>query len=208
MGDQLTLTLNTPPSFHNPKSVLVAALPAIEQALPPPLHAVSPKDIYCARGIRWCCRWRARRWCSRPSMRMTRSCASPASNGETIDLPATADATQGGFVIDTSPLAAASLDDRFQGSLHGSWGFESFDGPGFQLVNTHSQAWAPANADDQMLIVGRANTIHLQAGSVACIDRIMVKDPDRQGTAGRLVAASRRTKSKSTCRCSKRSPAH
>ncbi len=49
LNNKLTLTLNTPPSFQNPKSVLVAALPAVEQALPPPLHAVSPKDIYCAR---------------------------------------------------------------------------------------------------------------------------------------------------------------
>jgi hypothetical protein len=47
--DQLALTLNTPPSFHNPKSVLVAALPAVEQAQLPPLHAVDPKEIYCAR---------------------------------------------------------------------------------------------------------------------------------------------------------------
>src|SRR4029453_12650295 len=46
---QLTLTLNTPPSFHNPKSVIVASLPAVESAVPPPLDAVSPKDIYCAR---------------------------------------------------------------------------------------------------------------------------------------------------------------
>ena len=30
-GDTLALTLNTPPSFHNQKSVLVTALPAIEQ---------------------------------------------------------------------------------------------------------------------------------------------------------------------------------
>ena len=96
---------------------------------------------------------------------------------KSIDLPATADAAQGGFVIDTSPLETASLEDRFQGSLHGYWGFEKFDGPGFQLVNTHSQAWTPSSADDGSLIVGRANTIHLQAGSVACIDRIMVKDP-------------------------------
>jgi hypothetical protein len=35
----------------------------------------------------------------------------------------------------------------------------------------------PAPTDDGTLIVGRANTVHLQAGSVACIDRIMVKDP-------------------------------
>src|SRR5579863_9655709 len=36
--DRLALTLNTPPSFHNPKSVLVTALPAVE-----------PKEIFCAR---------------------------------------------------------------------------------------------------------------------------------------------------------------
>ena len=174
---RLTLTLNTPPSFQNPKSVLVAALPAVEQALPPPLHAVSPKDIYCARRnslvlpVEGAPLVFATEYAHHTFLRVA------GKNGEVIDLPATADATQGGFVVDTSPLGTASLEDRFQGSLHGHWGFEKFDGPGFQLVNTHSQAWAPSSADDTSLIVGRANTIHLQAGSVACIDRIMVKDP-------------------------------
>lgn len=174
---RLTLTLNTPPSFQNPKSVLVAALPAVEQALPPPLHAVSPKDIYCARRnslvlpVEGAPLVFATEYAHHTFLRVA------GKNGEVIDLPATADATQGGFVVDTSPLGTASLEDRFQGSLHGHWGFEKFDGPGFQLVNTHSQAWAPSSADDTSLIIGRANTIHLQAGSVACIDRIMVKDP-------------------------------
>lgn len=177
LGPQLTLTLNTPPSFQNPKSVLVAALPAVERALPPPLHAVSPKDIYCARRnslvlpVEGAPLVFATEYAHNTVLRVT------SKNGEVIDLPATADATQGGFVVDTSPLVTASLADRFKGSLHGHWGFERFDGPGFQLVNTHSQAWAPASADDSSLIVGRANTIHLQAGSIACIDRIMVKDP-------------------------------
>lgn len=174
---QLTLTLNTPPSFQNPKSVLVAALPAVEQALPPPLHAVSPKDIYCARRdslvlpVEGAPLVFATEYAHGTFLRVK------AKDGKVIELPATADAAQGGFVVDTSTLAAASLEDRFRGSLHGYWGFERFDGPGFQLVNTHSQAWAPASADDGSLIVGRANTIHLQAGSVACIDRIMAKDP-------------------------------
>jgi hypothetical protein len=177
VGGQLTLTLNTPPSFTNPKSVLVAALPAIEHALPPPLHAVSPKDIYCARRnslvlpVQGAPLVFATEYAHDTFLRVT------GRNGKTIDLPAKADATEGGFVIDTSPLGGASLEDRFQGSLHGSWGFEPFDGPGFQLVNTHSQSWTPAAPDDQMLIVGRENTIHLQAGSVACIDHIMVRDP-------------------------------
>jgi hypothetical protein len=177
VSNELALTLNTPPSFHNPKSVLVAALPAVEAALPPPLHAVSPKDIYCARRnslvlpVEGAPLVFSTEYAHHTFLRVT------GKNGEAIDLPATADASQGGFVIDTSPLATASLEDRFQGALHGYWGFEKFGGPGFQLVNAHSQAWTPSSADDGSLIVGRANTIHLQAGSVACIDRIMVKDP-------------------------------
>src|SRR5271170_3264924 len=47
-GDKLALTLNTAPSFHSPQSVLVVALPAVEAAQLPPLHAVNPKEIYCA----------------------------------------------------------------------------------------------------------------------------------------------------------------
>src|SRR5215475_9855848 len=48
-GEQLALTLNAPPSFHNPKSVIVVALPAVEQAQLPPLHAVDPKATFCLR---------------------------------------------------------------------------------------------------------------------------------------------------------------
>lgn len=177
VGQQLSLTLNTPPSFHNPKSVLVAALPAIEEALPPPLHAVSPKDIYCARRdslvlpVEGAPLVFSTEYAHNTVLRVL------GKDGKTLDLPATPDAAQGGFVIDTTSLVAASLADRFQGSLHGYWGFEKFDGPGFQLVNSQSQPWTPSSAEGGSLIVGRDNTIHLQAGSVACIDRIMVKDP-------------------------------
>ena len=177
VGKELTLRLNTPPSFENPKSVLVAALPAVEAAVPPPLHAVSPKDLYCARRnslvlpVEGAPLVFSTEYAHDTYLRVT------GKNGQTIELPATADATQGGFIIDTSPLQSASLEDRFEGSLHGFWGFEKFYGPGFQLVNAQSQSWAPATPDDGSLIVGRANTVHLQAGSVACIDRIMVRDP-------------------------------
>ncbi len=178
VGPRLTLTLNTPPSFHSPKSVLVAALPAVEQAQPPPLHAVNPKDIYCARRnalvlpVQGAPLVFSTEYAHNTMLRLT------GKDGGTIDLPAKADASQGGFVIDTTSLDNASLTDRFQGSLFGYWGFETFEGPRFQLVNTHAQAWSRAPTDDgSSLIVGRANTIHLQAGSVACIDRIMVKDP-------------------------------
>jgi hypothetical protein len=46
-GDALNLRLNTPPSFNNPKSVIVIGLPAIQAAVPPPLRPTNPKDIAC-----------------------------------------------------------------------------------------------------------------------------------------------------------------
>jgi hypothetical protein len=46
-GDALNLRLNTPPSFNNPKSVIVIGLPAIQAAVPPPLRPTDPKEIAC-----------------------------------------------------------------------------------------------------------------------------------------------------------------
>ncbi len=45
--DQLNLRLNAPPSFHNPKSVIVIGLPAIQPASPPPLVAADPSHVAC-----------------------------------------------------------------------------------------------------------------------------------------------------------------
>ena len=45
--ERLNLRLNAPPSFHNPKSVIVIGLPAIQAATPPPLHAADPKQVAC-----------------------------------------------------------------------------------------------------------------------------------------------------------------
>ncbi len=46
-GESLNLRLNTPPSFHNPKSVLVIGLPAIQKAAPPPLRSADADNIAC-----------------------------------------------------------------------------------------------------------------------------------------------------------------
>jgi hypothetical protein len=177
-GDQLALTLNTPPSFHNPKSVLVMALPAIEQPQLPPLHAVNPKEIYCARksSLVLPVEGAPLVFSTRYAHDITLSLS--GKDGKTIDLPAKADAEQGGYVVDTSGLGTVSLGDRIHGSLHGYWGFEKYSGPGFELVNAHVQTWELAARDAGALIVGREGTVHLQAGSVSCVDGIMLKDPD------------------------------
>ena len=46
--DTLNLRLNIPPSFRNPKSVVVVALPPIGPAHVEPLYAVAPDQVSCA----------------------------------------------------------------------------------------------------------------------------------------------------------------
>lgn len=46
-GQSLNLRLNTPPSFHNPKSVLVIGLPSVQAAQPPPLRPADAAHVTC-----------------------------------------------------------------------------------------------------------------------------------------------------------------
>jgi hypothetical protein len=176
-GDRLALTLNTAPSFHNPMSVMVTALPAIEQAQLPPLHAVDPKQIYCARRTALVLPVEGAPLVFATGFAHDVTLSLTGTDGKTLELPATADPTQGGYLVDTSGLGAAVFGDSVQASLHGYWGFEAYQGPRFQLVNARNKSWELAAGDEASLIIGRQDTVHLRADNVSCVDSIMVKDP-------------------------------
>ncbi len=175
-GEVLALSLNTPPSFHDPKSVLVTALPAVEAPQPPPLHAVDPDGVYCARKSSLVLPVEGAPLVFSTGYAHHMYLSLTGGDGKTVDLPARADAEQGGFVVDTSGVGAGSLGNIVHAALKGYWGFERFEGPVFQLVSAREEAWRLA-ADESTAIVGREDTIHLEASSVSCIDRIMVRDP-------------------------------
>jgi len=176
-GDKLALTLNTAPSFHNPKSVLVVALPAVEEPQLPPLHAVNPKEIYCAGRTTLVLPVDGAPLVFSTAYAHDVTLSLTGKDGKSTDLPATADAVQGGYVVDTSALHTAALADSVRASLRGYWGFERYDGPGFLLMNAHPKPWELAAGDEDALVVGRQDTVHLQADSVSCVDAIMLKDP-------------------------------
>ena len=174
--DRLALLLNAPPSFNNPKSVLVVALPAIEQPQLPPLHAVDPRDIYCARKTPLVLAVDGAPLAFSTGYAHDMTLSLTGKDGKVIDLAARADAQRGGFVVDTSALATAALSDGVRGSLHGYWGFGKYDGPSFQLVGAPAQKWQLAASDEGGLIVGREDSVHLQAGSVSCLADVILKD--------------------------------
>jgi len=94
-----------------------------------------------------------------------------------LRLPARPDAAQGGYVVNTAAIPPAALGDKVRGSLQGWWGFDPYQGPGFELRNAHADAWSLAAGDEDDLIVGRQDTVHLRSSDVACVDRVMLRDP-------------------------------
>ncbi|MGH8461104.1 MAG: hypothetical protein ACRESS_05820 [Stenotrophobium sp.] len=177
-GDKLDLTLNAAPSFNDPKSVLVAALPAVERPQLPPLHVVDPKEIYCASRSKLVLPVEGAPLAFSTDFAHDLTLNFAGSDGKIIALPAVADATQGGYVVDTSGLRTASLGESVLASLRGYWGFDLYEGPSFLLSNVHASNWALADGDEDAMIVGRQDTVHLRADSVSCVDRIMLSDPE------------------------------
>lgn len=177
-GEKLNLTLNAAPSFNDPKSVLVIGLPAVEGPQLPPLHAVDPNEIYCANKTSLVLPVEGAPLAFSTDYAHDITLTFTGKDGKSISLPAKANAARGGYVVDTSNLETASLGDTVHASLQGYWGFTPYTGPGFRLKNAHSNTWSLADSDAQGVIVGRQETIHLQAESASCIDNIMLKDPN------------------------------
>src|SRR5271170_2346101 len=178
--ESLNLRLNTPPSFNDPKSVIVIGLPAIQAAVPPPLRPTDPKEITCLL---------------KPAVVLAVDGAPLVFStafahdlvlhlngpGLDADIPVTPDAFHGGLVLANLParkplqLDAASTDspatatakprasspdtNTITGTVTGFWGFDSFKGPTLDLQDTPGKDWKLA--DNNTLIVGRENHLTL-----------------------------------------------
>jgi hypothetical protein len=177
-GDRLALRLNTPPSFADPKSVLVVALPPVAPVTPPPLRALDPAAAYCL----------ARQDIVLPvdgaplvfatelahDMRLRLK----ARSGEVFDVPVRADAARGGFVASDTGLDPSLFASPVTGTLQGRWGFSDFEGPVFRFEAAGSGAWRIADDDAEALVVGRTNTLRLVGGSADCVQSLTLETSD------------------------------
>jgi hypothetical protein len=174
-GDTLSLKLNNPPSFHKPQSVLVVGLPTVQHPDLPVMHAVDPKGILCAQ--------------NKPLVLPVVGAPYVFATGyardfvlrvhdkadQSSDLPVTADAMKGGFVVNGE---AQKLTGATSGTLHGYWGFDSLEGPTYSLASAHPEQWTLASADQHALMVGRKDTVHLEATEAACVDGVTGKNSE------------------------------
>jgi hypothetical protein len=174
--EQLALLLNAPPSFHDPKSVLVMALPAVERARLPPLHAVEPQEALCARKNPLVLQVEGAPLVFSTAFAHQMVARVLAKDGRVLTLPARADAERGGFVVDTSALKDVELGLGGRATLAGFWGFDAFEGPAFPIVEAQALSWQLAAADESALITGRQDIVHLRAASARCVAEVTLKD--------------------------------
>lgn len=187
--DELNLRLNNPPSFRNPKSVLVIGLPPVHSTTPPPLRAAEANQFFCA---------------SKPDLVLPAENAPlvfstnlahsfvvhvESKSGPGIDLPAKPDPARGGFVVDTSALKPEAIDGEASGTLRGTWGFRSFDGPRFHLRVSRASQWIVASKDASALIVGREDTLHLDSPDACCVSEMQIQNEDGKTAPAEWKAA-------------------
>ncbi|MGA7918243.1 MAG: hypothetical protein WCA38_01145 [Candidatus Acidiferrales bacterium] len=175
-NDQLNLKLNNPPSFRNPKSVIVVGLPPVESPQLPPLRPVDPKQILCLEKSPLVLPTEGAPLVFSTDLAHDFVLHLEDKSGNKLDLPAKAEAERGGFVIDTHALATANLAAEATGTLRGQWGFEAFDGPRFSLRSAHSGVWTISPADKGALIVGRDDVLHVNSECAPCAEEIKMKD--------------------------------
>jgi hypothetical protein len=193
--ETLNLRLNAPPSFHNPKSVIVIGLPAIQKAVLPPLRLQDAHHVSCllqpnmALPLEGAPLVFSTGFAHNLVLRVNRG-------GEPTDLPLRPDPFEGGLVVvDTTPPrkplhdipltrqaqaadqqpSGSPTDLRITGTVHGLWGFDSFDGPTVPLQQLPGKDWKIVG--NSQLLAGKENHILLRGSGSACVQRIEVDTP-------------------------------
>lgn len=174
--EQMNLKLNNPPSFRKPMSVIVVGLPSVEAAQLPPLRAVNADSVFCLQKSSLVLPVEGAPLIFSSDIGHELALYVPGKDGKEIKLPAKADPSSGGLLIDTHTVEGLNLDGQVTGTIRGAWGFEPYEGPNFRLRTSRSAAWTVAATDQSALIVGREDTLHLQSESAVCVDDIKIHD--------------------------------
>ena len=202
--ESLSLRLNTAPSFHNPKSVIVIGLPAVVAATLPPLRPADPSHISCLADAQMVLPIEGAPlvFTSGFVHDLVLHLKVPES-----DLPLMPDAYQGGLVFAPAakpderreldvpaavavpgmevprPAPAAAAPERGgvqtgpgvqTGTIEGMWGFDHFTGPTLPVQQMPGGEWHIV-APGTTLIAGQPNHLELMSTGTACIRGISLE---------------------------------
>ena len=176
-NDTLNLRLNMAPSFRDPKSVVVVALPPVGPVKMPPMHPVNPADEFCAQKPDLVLPAEGAPMVYATQMASNLSFHIDAKSGP-VELPLKVDPSEGGFVLGhpAPPLSGGQLI----GVVHGKWGFDDWEGPHFHLRAAAPGKWTVLASDQSALVVGRDDALHIEGENTLCVDKV---EEERSGTS-------------------------
>jgi hypothetical protein len=188
-SETLNLKLNAPPSFVNPKSVIVIGLPAIQEAKLPPLRPHDANQVSCLLQPKMALLLEGAPLVFSTSfahdlvLRLNRT-------GAPTDIPLKPDAFEGGLVVTKEETRrqldesketasegakkdvkmASSTDLLVTGTVHGYWGFDAFEGPTLTLQQIPGKGWKVVG--DTQLMAGEDNHLTLAGDGTGCVEKI------------------------------------
>jgi hypothetical protein len=190
----IDLKLNTPPSFHNPKSVIVIGLPAIQKSILPPLHPHIPGQVSCLLQPKFVLPLDgaplvyATSFAHDLVLHLNRT-------DDPTDIPLTPDGFEGGLIRakeeKRKPLEetvrpekkgvklATPKDITVTGTISGYWGFDHFDGPTITLQQVDGKDWKIVSKDP--LLAGQDAKFTLDGDGTACVDKIKLANDSGKG---------------------------
>lgn len=195
----MNLRLNAPPSFHNPKSVIVVGLPAVQKAIAPPLRPRDPNQIACLLQPHMVLRLEGAPLVYATGFAHDLVLHLNRSEGQT-DFPMKPDAFEGGLAIvnetprkplneitikntNSPPPAdtpkAKSTDLIVTGVVRGYWGFDTFEGPTVTVQQVPGKGWKLVG--NTQLFAGKENHIHLKGEGTGCIQSISLQPANGKG---------------------------
>ncbi len=171
-ADSLNLRLNMPPSFRNPMSVVVIALPPVGTARPEPLHPVNPEDHFCALkpGLVLPAEGAPLVFATDLAHDLVLHLEPADGKQKAVDLPLEVDADKGGLVPFGKITALPGGD--LTAVVRGKWGFDDWVGPEYQLVTARPGEWSVAVSDRSALVVGRDDTLELDGQTSDCVEKV------------------------------------
>ncbi len=172
-ADTLNLRLNVPPSFRNPKSVVVIALPPIGPTKAEPLHPVKPMEQFCAQkpGLALPAEGAPMVFAAQLAHDLTVHVVSQTDPTKApFDLPVIPEPAMGGLVF-KQPMPDLPPGD-LTATVRGKWGFDDWTGPQYRLVSARAGGWMLAAADQSALVVGREDKVHFVGQNTLCVERV------------------------------------
>ena len=190
----LNLRLNTPPSFHNPKSVIVIGLPSIQKSTLPPLRPADPKHVTCLLAPELTLPVEGAPLVFSTALAHDMSLHLDEPNAPP-DIPLAADPFRGGLVpaapdtrrkplpTDANPTPAtpaapgakpAVAGKILTGTVHGFWGFDAFTGPTLTLQHQPGRDWRLVGGGD--VIAGQKAELRLTSTGTGCLDTVTFPD--------------------------------